>query len=109
MTPIVNVGAQEWFGRRNVILTGVGTRRTPVVHFEGPLSLKGVLEGAIYWQTPERRFRVWPDTFLTLNRGQAYSLYTDVDETCRTFCVFFEDGLVESAAAQLLGSPEAML
>jgi len=109
MMPVINAGAAEAFGRANVILTGWGDRNTPAAGFRGPLSLKGVLRGYIDWHTPERRFRVWPDTFVLLNKGQSYVLSTEAEQRCKTFCVFFEDGLVENAIRQLIVSPDVLL
>jgi AraC-like DNA-binding protein len=108
MDPVVNP-REASFWRRNVIMTGAGTRETPVVTFAGPLSIKGVLAGQIDWRTPEARFRLSPDTFVVLNNGQEYSLSTDVEGQCRTFCAFFEDKLVEETVRQLVTPDEALL
>lgn len=109
MEPLVNPRDMSAFGRRNLILTGAGSKATPVVTFAGPLSLKSVLEGRIDWRTPERLFRLAPDSFVILNEGQEYALSTDYDGPCRTFCVFFEHGYVESAVRSLVAADEALL
>lgn len=109
MTPLVNPRGLEAFGRRNLVLTGHGSRHTPIVEYAGPLSLKGVLQGQIDWRTPERLFRVFPDTFVLLNRDQRYALSTEAEGRCKTFCVFFEDGFVEHAVHQLLATTDELL
>jgi len=109
MTPLVNAGGMAAFGRRNLILTGAGGRKTPVVNFTGPLSIKSVLSGRVEWRTPEARFRVSPDAFVLLNDGQEYWLSPAAEEESRTFCAFFETGFVEQAVRQRLAADEELL
>src|ERR1043166_2179648 len=109
MGPLINPRDMAAFGRSNLILSGPGSRDTPVVTFAGPLSVKSALAGQIDWRTPERRFRVSTDTFVLLNDGQEYALSTEAEGECRTFCAFFETGFVEQAVRDLLDSDDALL
>ena len=109
MGPLINPRDMAAFGRSNLILTGPGSRDTPVVTFAGPLSVKSALAGQIDWRTPERRFCVSPDTFVLLNDGQEYALSTEAEGECRTFCAFFEKGFVEQAVRDFLDSHDSLL
>ena len=109
MEPLINPGDSNLFGKRNLILTGTGDRTTPPLSFAGPLSIKSALEGQIDWRTPERRFRVWTDSFVVLNNGQHYTLSTEAEGRCRTFCAFFERGFVEQAVRSAGEEDETLL
>ena len=77
--------------------------------FEGPLSLKVVLQGQGLWCTGHRRYVVDPGFCLVLNRGDVYSLTFDRDEAVETFCPFFAHGFVEEAARALMAGDDALL
>ena len=109
MLPLINPGDPSLLGRRNVVLTGPGSRATPPVVFTGPLSVKSALEGRICFETAARRHIVAGDTFVLLNDGQEYRLEAADDRPGRTFCVFFERGFVEQAARAISTGHEALL
>jgi len=87
-------------------------RRRPLhqaVDFEGPLSLKVVLQGQGVWRTGTRRYTVDAGYCLVLNQGESYSLAFETAEPVETFCPFFADGFMEDALCALLASDEAQL
>jgi len=65
------------------------------------LSIKSMLVGSGQWETPDGRYLVSPDTCLILNRGQDYVVTTDAPTPTLTFCIFFQNGFIEQAAASL--------
>jgi AraC family transcriptional regulator len=77
--------------------------------FEGPLSLKVVLQGQGQWQLARQRCVVDAGFCLVLNRGEAYSLTFDPAETVETFCPFFAHGFAEAAVRSLMAGEEALL
>lgn len=101
-------------GDCNVILAGNG-RRHFVRDFPGPLSVKSVVHGKGTWSTRDGRFAVDGDSILVLNNRQDYSIAIDSPQPVRTFCLFFQDGLVEQAwrchttgTAELLDQPDRL-
>jgi AraC-like DNA-binding protein len=101
-------------GDRNVILAGNG-RRHFVRDFPGPLSVKSVIRGTGTWSTHDGRFTVDEDSILLLNHRQNYTILIDSPQPVRTFCLFFQDGLVEQAwrchttgASDLLDDPRRL-
>ena len=77
--------------------------------FEGPLSLKVVLQGQALWRTGKRRHVVDGGFCLVLNQGETYSLAFDRDEAVETFCPFFARGFAEAATRSLAASDEALI
>jgi AraC family transcriptional regulator len=77
--------------------------------FEGPLSLKVVLQGQGLWRTDKRRHVVDAGFCLVLNQGETYSLTFDRDEAVETFCPFFARGFAEAATRSLAASDEALI
>ena len=77
--------------------------------FEGPLSLKVVLQGQGLWRTGKRRHVVDAGFCLVLNQGETYSLAFDRDEPVETFCPFFARGFAEAATRSLSASDEALI
>jgi len=77
--------------------------------FEGPLSLKVVLQGQGLWRTGKRRHMVDAGFCLVLNQGETYSLAFDRDEPVETFCPFFARGFAEAATRSLAASDEALI
>jgi AraC family transcriptional regulator len=78
-------------------------------NFEGPLSLKVVLQGQAVWQLGKQRKVVDAGFCLVLSRGQPYSLTFDPAEAVSTFCPFFAGGFAEHAARSLTRTEEALL
>jgi AraC-like DNA-binding protein len=79
------------------------------VDFEGPLSLKVVLQGQGVWRAGARRYTVDAGYCLLLNQGESYSLAFETAEPVETFCPFFAAGFVEAALSTLLANDEALL
>jgi AraC family transcriptional regulator len=78
-----------------------GFPRNYLVHdYETTLSIKSVARGEAWYSTPEGRYRVTPDVFLVLNRGQHYAMEVDAATDTETLCPFFAPGFVESAASR---------
>ena len=77
--------------------------------FEGPLSLKVVLQGQGLWRTGKRRHMVDAGFCLVLNQGETYSLIFERDEPVETFCPFFAHGFAEAATRSLSASDEALI
>jgi AraC family transcriptional regulator len=76
---------------------------------EGTLSIKTVLNGHGYWETPEGRHRVEPGSYLVLNKGQSYGVDIRSHDVVETFCVFFRPGFAEGVAAALDLASEQLL
>src|SRR5438552_14078118 len=76
--------------------TGRGYR---VGSFRTPLSLKAVVRGSAFYQTPQGQYRVTEDSFLILNAGQEYALEIDGRSHTETLCPFFQAGLLEHVGA----------
>ena len=98
-------------GDANVILAGHG-RFHYVRDYPGPLSIKSIVSGKASWTTQEGHFELDADSILVLNNRQPYTMMLDSPKPVRTFCLFFEDGLVEDAwrsesseAVKLLDDP----
>lgn len=77
--------------------------------FPGPLSIKSVLRGSGLWKTEAGEFRIDEGSLLALNRQEPYSLIIDSREPVSTFCIFFEDGLVESVRRAMVTGPAELL
>lgn len=65
-----------------------------VSNYRTTLSIKSVLHGEAWYETPDGRYLVTPDTFLILNEGQEYSMEVDAASNTETFCPFFQSGFV---------------
>jgi AraC family transcriptional regulator len=66
-----------------------------VFDYKTTLSIKTVLRGSAWYETPQGRYRVTPETFLILNEGQQYSMEVSADSNTETFCPFFQSGFVK--------------
>lgn len=86
-----------------------GFPRDYSVHdYRTTLSIKSVVRGEAFYETPNGRYRVTPDVFLVMNHDQHYSMEVDGATTTETLCPFFQRGFIESAAARAgLEDPEA--
>ena len=67
-----------------------------VSDYRTTLSIKTVVRGEAWYETPQGRYRVTPDTFLVLNEGQQYSMEVDAQCKTETFCPFFQPGFVQA-------------
>lgn len=61
------------------------------------LSIKTVRRGSAWYETPDGRYLVTPDTFLVLNEGQQYSMEVEASSNTETFCPFFQPGFVRAS------------
>jgi len=79
--------------------------RTPgdyeVESYETTLTLKSVITGAARYYTERKSYLITPGQFLILNNGQRYGLRIDERDKTRTFCLFFQPGLIEEVAEVL--------
>ncbi len=66
-----------------------------VADYKTTLSIKTVLRGSAWYETPQGRYRVTPDAFLILNAGQQYSMKVSADSNTETLCPFFHAGFVQ--------------
>jgi len=100
-------------GKRNAIVSGTIPANEPENHvvsdFAGPLSIKFMLEGRGFWQTPEGLFCVEDNAFLVLNEGQVYSLHMGGGEPRESFCPMFASGFVAEAERVLTASEDVLL
>jgi len=80
----------------SAILHGL-TRDYHVSDYVTTLSIKTVRRGEAWYETPQGRYRVTPDTFLILNEGQRYSMEVDAASNTETFCPFFQPGFVRAS------------
>jgi len=78
----------------------------------GCLSIKTFSGGEALYNVGQGRFRVTPSSYLLLNQAQPYEIVVEAPAPVTSFCLFFEDGLVEEVAycertppAQLLDNP----
>lgn len=67
-----------------------------VSDYRTTLSIKTVVRGEAWYETPQGRYRVTPETFLVLNEGQQYSMEVDGQSNTETFCPFFQPGFVQA-------------
>jgi AraC-like DNA-binding protein len=67
-----------------------------VADYRTTLSIKSVRRGSAWYETPDGRYLVTPDTFLVLNEGQHYAMEVDADAHTETFCPFFQPGFVRA-------------
>lgn len=82
------------FWEMNAIASGIHHRYCAKNHI-GTLSIKTMLKGTGVWTTPGRTFKVEPQNFLVINRGQTYGVDVDSVEPSQTFAIFFRPGLAE--------------
>lgn len=80
----------------------------------GCLSIKTFAGGEALYNVGRGRFRVTPASYLLLNQAQPYEIAVEAQNPVTSFCLFFEDGLVEEVAycertptARLLENPAA--
>ena len=73
-----------------------------VANYRTTLSIKTVLRGEAWYETPDGRYRVTPETFLVLNEGQNYSMEVDGQSNTETFCPFFQPGLIRGEFCERL-------
>ena len=67
-----------------------------VADYRTTLSIKTVRRGAAWYETPDGRYLVTPDTFLVLNEGQRYAMEVEAAWNTETFCPFFQPGYVRA-------------
>ena len=67
-----------------------------VSDYRTTLSIKTVLRGSAWYETPDGRYLVTPDTFLVLNEGQRYAMEVEAAWNTETFCPFFQPGFVRA-------------
>ena len=67
-----------------------------VVDYRTTLSIKTVRRGAAWYETPDGRYLVTPDTFLVLNEGQRYAMEVEAAWNTETACPFFQPGFVRT-------------
>jgi AraC-like DNA-binding protein len=89
--------AESRFGRDNLVLHATA-RRHLVNDYAGPLSIKTVIRGQVYWVVDGRPLLVDSNSFLVLGDGQRYSMNIDSVTAVETCCVFFRSGFVEKVA-----------
>ncbi len=65
-----------------------------VSDYRTTLSIKTVRRGSAWYETPDGRYLVTPETFLVLNEGQHYAMEVDAASGTETFCPFFQPGFV---------------
>ena len=94
--------------RANIVLRARARQHAADVA-AGPFSVKGVAHGEVTWQVGKQRFRVTPETYLILDRGESYRLNIDEHRPVETFVVFFADEFVGDLAAARLNSIEQLL
>jgi AraC family transcriptional regulator len=97
----------EFLGQFNAILSGANTRH--YVEFSGCLSIKSMVNGSAVWRANGRSFRVHAGSYLILNDDQPYSLTIESTEKVRTFCLFFQRGLVEDVRRNAPTKSERLL
>lgn len=66
-----------------------------VASYQTTLSIKSVVRGAAWYETPQGRYLVTPDVFLVLNHGQEYSMEVEASSKTETLCTFFQPGFVK--------------
>jgi AraC family transcriptional regulator len=81
----------------SAVINGVqGERDYVVSNYQTTLSIKSVLHGRSWYETPRGRYLVTPDSFLILNHDQQYSMEIERGSNTETLCPFFQRGFVES-------------
>ncbi len=73
-----------------------------VADYRTTLSIKTVLRGSAWYETPQGRYLITPESFLLLNEGQQYSMEVDQDSNTETFCPFFQPGFVRGEFCERL-------
>lgn len=101
-------------GQRSFIIDG--SSREYYWQGVGCLSIKSFSGGEALYDVGRGRFRVDPNSYLLLNQSQPYAITVEAEKAMASFCLFFEDGLVEdvqhslnSPAAKLLDNPAPAL
>jgi AraC family transcriptional regulator len=104
---------QALTGLSNALLSGT-SRSFCAPDLLGALSIKAVLAGSVIWEAGGHRYVVRENTYLVVNRGQAYSFTIDSATPSTTLSVFFQHGFVEEVHrgltqpdAALLDAPDA--
>ncbi|MBI1764206.1 MAG: helix-turn-helix transcriptional regulator [Acidobacteria bacterium] len=86
-------------------------------HWQGTgcLSIKTFAGGAALYNVGRGRFRVAEHSYLLLNQNQPYEIIVDAQQPLASFCLFFENGLVEEVqrsltapTAKLLDEPQTV-
>jgi AraC-like DNA-binding protein len=100
-------------GDCNAIVSGVIAAREPDSHvvsdFVGPLSIKYMIAGTGFWETPDGCHRVEGEAWLVLNEGQSYSLDMQGGELRESFCPMFARGFLADVARARSAPAEALL
>jgi AraC-like DNA-binding protein len=73
-----------------------------VANYRTTLSIKTVRRGEAWYETPDGRYRVTPETFLILNDGQHYSMEVEAASNTETFCPFFQPGFIRGELPERL-------
>lgn len=76
---------------------------------DSPLSIKSVRAGKAHWRTEAGSFRVEPQSFLIVNRGESYSLEVDEPAPVTTFVVFFADAFASEVSLFLRSTSAHLL
>ncbi|MEQ8763987.1 MAG: AraC family transcriptional regulator [Planctomycetota bacterium] len=84
--------------------------------YKTTLSIKSVVRGESLYVTRHSTYRIRPDRFAILNRGQEYTLQIRPEPQTETLALFFQPGFVETvldgkerSSASLLDEPVAAL
>lgn len=79
----------------------------------GCLSIKTFAGGEALYNVGRGRFRVAEHSYLLLNQNQPYEITVEAQQPLASFCLFFENGLVEevqrslsTSASELLAEPQ---
>lgn len=75
----------------------------------GCLSIKTFAGGEALYNVGRGRFRVDEQSYLLLNQNQPYEITVEAQQPLASFCLFFEDGLVEEVQRSLNASTNALL
>lgn len=95
-------------GLFNALLSGT-SRSFYAPDLLGALSIKAVLAGSVIWETEGHRYVVRGNSYLVVNRGQAYSFTIDSAIPSTTLSVFFQHGFVEEVHRGLTQPDSALL
>lgn len=80
-------------------------------HWQGTgcLSLKTFAGGEALYNVGRGRFRVDEQSYLLLNQNQPYEIIVDAQRPLASFCLFFENGLVEEVQRSLTAPTNELL
>jgi AraC family transcriptional regulator len=81
-------------GSINALLSGT-TRSFCAPNLQGPLSIKAVLTGSGTWELDRRRYVVRENSYLVVNKDQAYGFTIGSAAPTTTLSAFFQHGFVE--------------